>query len=300
MAGRASCGWTSLSAIRMVAPSSATSDRPTGLEMSNGTSKLPVWQTVVDAYRFTFGNLAALECVAATPAAIFAAVLLLYGLATGTGSAVIDTTALIIDVILSLLFFPFVAKWHRVTLFGPQHEKPRIVLELGGRELSFALYYILISLVAGLAPLLAFGIVYGALPKSGGAFELFLHVSSIIPVFVAGLLASGYVFARLSLALPAIAAGLETSLRMAWRQASGNSFRIVIILLVAEFPWVVCAGGATFIDFEGQEVLGAIAYIASTVAFFMFAAILATCLSLAYLRLVGLPGSEVVPDERTD
>lgn len=252
--------------------------------MSDDKSKLPVWITVAESYRFVFTNLGALAKVAALPvliAVLILTALFLFADTLGEGPGFLITT-----VVLILILIPFLTKWHRITLIGLDTEVARIALKVGRREGKFLLYGIIIIVLAMLllvVPLLVFWQI-GA--SAAGAIAFLPFIAALF-----------YLTSRFSLVFPGSALGRDTGLGLSWSQTTGNGWRLLGVFFVAEIPW---RAAEIILDalIGGSESPAALIFLSAVyiAEVFISVAILASCLSFSYLHIVGKLRAEYPQD----
>jgi hypothetical protein len=111
------------------------------------------------------------------------------------------------------------------------------------------------------------------------------------------IIASSYVFARLSLLLPSTALDLGMSPRMAWQRSAGNGWRLT--LTVGAFPWILSFGVESMLR-TNATTAELVALIVLNVVVSMFGIV---ALSLSYQDLTRDPeggGEAVVAAPPTD
>ncbi len=251
-----------------------------GKPVDHAQPKLPVWATIAGAYRFVFQNLSGVAKVATVPYLLF---LVLYWAAVlpidlVEGSPIVK----FLPILFILLIFPFLTKWHRVTLRGPTVEKPRIGLEVGRREVTFLSYLLVLFIIAMLivvGPAFAFMLV-------AGIQYVFIPVILLFPTYL-------YLASRVSLVFPATALGRKSSLAMAWRQSAGNGWRLFWVYALAEIPWHITSRILDALIGLSENIIAFVLIWAIYAGeILLSAAVLASCLSLAYKHLVDLPPAE--------
>lgn len=258
-------------------------------ENAEKLGRLPIWATVADVYRFVFANLGGLIRAALLPFLLATAIKAVGVFLDGVGGAVANDFDLLGEVeawFLSLLTIialtPFVAKWHRMTLFGAQREPANIEFRLGRREWRFAGYYFFTLLVFSV---FAEASLYLLLQALSGAPLLILFAMGLAFVHIIF-----YVFVRIAFVFPACAAGWKTSLRIAWDQTRDNGVRLTIAMLSIELPvygldWFL----ASIFDPQNSMIANIAYSTLDTLTWVMLTALAASLLSIAYLTLVGPP-----------
>lgn len=254
--------------------------------MSNGTQppirNLPVFDTIVGAYKFVFGNLTQLARAAAIPA-------VLYAIAMGrliSASADQALEALTIVVCALLIgggFLAFAVQCHRFYLNLTPDSAPRWGLPLGHREIAY-LYralgvFVLIPLLFASPSLLAF-LVSGA----GSGTE---SANGAVTFLVMGWLISLYVQARMIPALPAAAIGYPSEWLPIWRATHGNGMKLIAVAFLSPLPLWLCGLLLRLVSRVFPEPIG-IAVELGLGVFLLFVeiAVFAVAISAAYKYLV--------------
>ncbi|MDJ0951615.1 MAG: hypothetical protein QNJ94_22110 [Alphaproteobacteria bacterium] len=254
--------------------------------MTAQTAKLPIWQTVRDAYRLVFGHFGGMWKAALIPTSLYVVLLGLIGyhqVATAESADAdgAEANVLLLVAVLAaiVVLVPFLSQWHRVSLLGPEREPPRIRFRFGVRELRFlghCLLLILIGCTIVLLPLLAL------VMSGGGEFAFIVGVGLALVML--------YVIARLGLMLPATAMDRRTGLVDAWTRSKGNGVRIAVALFLAELPWRILNTIVETIAEQTGTVGLSLLYATVTVFTTIIGlAILASVLAVAYKTLAGLP-----------
>ena len=247
-------------------------------------TKIPVFATVGIAYRFVWGEGRDFINFALMP------VLLMAILSTAVAATLVDDSSaakvqnfppgfvLIIAATTLPLMTLFAVMWHRRFLLP--HESPTIYDAFRWRMRHSRCLFVLIAIVF-VADLSAIGAIF--LTAAAGAPQGF--------IFLAGFVAAGMTFARLSMLLPAAATDTLIDFNQAWALARRNSARIFAALL-AGIP-IFIAGiaislGLSALFGQGASVLG-VFVISFVNEFFSFAAVavVVTVLSEAYRILRG-------------
>ncbi len=238
-------------------------------------TKLRVWSTVGDAYRFVFGD--ATRLVRLTW--FWWVATLWVGLAASTAArraGLIEHRYqgwLIEYLVLAPIFSAFSVSWHRNVLIGK--DPPWTSIHLGAREGRYTLFlFVILALtVAPYAPLRTGDVDLGAMEFVADAL---LIVCSVIIV-------------RFSLCLPAIATERRLRLADSWRLTRGNTLRLIG---GGGLIW----GPISFLTgFFGALTAGLSGLVAMTGTFLEVA--LSVCfLSLAYRQLTSEPAADGAGD----
>ncbi len=182
---------------------------------------LPVGRTVADAYRFTLQHVGQVLVAALLP---FTLSLTMSLLGAGLGGA-LGFVATLVDV---FAYAIFAVAWHRALLVG---EPPRVLPQLGGRQLRFWLMSLLLVLIVTLLVGLPAMALSGLAAGGGGGPALGLIVIPLV-------LLAGYVAARFSFVFPAAAVDERFGLAESWRTTAGNAWRLIGAYLLALFPMI--------------------------------------------------------------
>ena len=202
--------------------------------------KIAFWQTLVAAYRFTFGDLRHF-CRVAEPAFIAIGLLVTVSLAVRLArpdAAV--ALAVVVAVVEMLAYVAFMVAWHRAVLLGEGAATPP-PFRFARREWRFLGYSLAIPLLVGVPVGLAAGIVVAALEVAAKAGALTFAAGAALEtlVFIAALVAGVLGGGRLALALPAVALDRSGSvLRASWAASRRNAIRLASGPLLAILPFV--------------------------------------------------------------
>ena len=179
---------------------------------------VPVFDTVSAAFKQVFANMALVFKIGLIPIiAVIALNVVGVLVAQSTGSQAISFVLNIAALIIMLFF---VLAWHRVVLFGINSETSKINFVFTPRANKFLGYYIGMLVAFGVAMAVGVAIAYGVGGFIGGLIGFIIFAA----VF--------YVFTRLSLIFPAIAADHPATLQTAWAQSSGIFLRMIAINLL--------------------------------------------------------------------
>ncbi|WP_375593509.1 hypothetical protein ABWI00_15820 [Algihabitans albus] len=262
---------------------------------SGPVARLPVFQTVADAYRFTLQRIGQVLTAAIVPFGISMSLVVLN---VGTGGTLSHFTMLL-DL---FAYAVFAVAWHRALLVG---EAPSLIPRLGYRQLRFWLMSLLIPLIlVGLVavPAVVLGYLAGGEASAVGLF--------LLPLVLCGL----YVAARFSFVFPASAVDERFGLGASWRTTAGNAWRLIGAYLLASLPMLLAVvvllalsgpmlGFGGLLGGTGEAVgpatggaLGILAIVAFSVVNYIFAAVFVSLLSLSFRTCTGwVPHSGHLP-----
>ncbi len=130
-----------------------------------------------------------------------------------------------------LLLVLFAVDCHRLVLLDPAARRLRALPSWSRRETRFALMSIALLVLAGLA-IYAASTVLLNLPWVRSAGE-----GAAARIVYLALVPAYYVFARLSVVLPATAVDRRIGLKWAWRSTKRNGWRLVVV--VGVLPWLI-------------------------------------------------------------
>lgn len=139
---------------------------------------------------------------------------------------------LILAVVSLLLSVLLATACHQFTLIPESERKVNQVLRLFGRnEMRYLLRAIVIGLIAGGVFFVVLLLALWVLNTGSNAAAQEISASAV----AAGLLASIpalYIWGRLSITLPEIALGKDSTLKRAWQLSKGNSSKVVLAVIV--------------------------------------------------------------------
>lgn len=264
--------------------SELSSDRP-----EDRIVRLPVFQLAGAIYQFVFTHFRDLVKTGAVWFAIYFAYLWALHMLTGDALEGIGTRYLvanILPIVVALAFTPFLARWHRYVLFGPAHEPAGTTLRFGPRERKFAGYVIQIALLVALMGIALFIPVAllvetadSAWPARAGAYSVLAFTWAVV----------FWAMFRLSLVLPAAAAGLQTSLKTAWEQTRGNSLRMFALIFMTGVPLGFLSGVVDELIPVSNVAVLITKFLVASFFEILLLGLGATTLSQVYLTLVGVP-----------
>jgi hypothetical protein len=191
--------------------------------------KLPVVQTMFEAYGRVFGNPELLARAAAFPFCLsfFLVALAVLGRAQPVMAGLIAILGLAPYTI-------FGVTWHRVTLLGPQAGRPPLVVPWERRHWRFLGYLIAVTLISnGMAvTIMSVAVIFA--PQSAADQSLFaLSMVAAIAFIMA------YVAVRFCFVFPAVSVDEEYRLAHAWRHTKGQGLRLLAALLLTALPFVL-------------------------------------------------------------
>jgi hypothetical protein len=179
-----------------------------------------------------------------------------------------------------ILWILFAVICHRLVLLEPQHGDVAMVPGWGRRETLFlawlAAVYVIIMAVVTVAIM-----VGGAIVANLASTSLF---ESIYGPVAAAL--GTYLFARMSLVLPATAIDARTTLTQVWWQTQGNGWRLALI--VGGLPWVFAYAVSLISGDEPSTARGVLVTILATALLVVEIA----ALSLSYRQLANDDSAE--------
>jgi hypothetical protein len=191
-----------------------------------GTGKLPVPRIVSEAFALPWLRRDAFFKGLAVPAAAIVAIQVAWWLAEERLTQAMGWAAWAANGILWILFAVIC---HRLVLLEPRPADLARIPGWGRRETFFLGWMVILSAII-LAVLWGALLVIGTIVANLFSTALFESTYSY-----AGKIIGTYLFARLSLVLPATAIDARTSIPQAWRQTRGNGWRLVLI--VGVLPW---------------------------------------------------------------
>ncbi len=198
--------------------------------------RVPVFQTMREAYRAVFTSLPLLFKAAALPFLLSLAIL---GLSFMTGDSAF--LSFVLTVVGFVPYTLFGVAWHRLTLLGPSQGAPVAFPAWHRRHWRFlgyvatmtGLFYLLVL------PFIAFG--YGNLTAEGAAMVGTTMVFLALAV-LAAIVTLPYVLLRFSFVFPAAAVDEDYGLANAWAHTRGQGFRLLATLFVTALPMLIVIG----------------------------------------------------------
>lgn len=247
--------------------------------------KLPVWQTIADSYRFTFGNIGLLIKISLVWLIVSYAIGFVIGIVIGlTGSPGIWLNLFLVKIMPALVWLIAISAiavaWHRACLLE-ERATGLFAAPLRKRVWKFFIVSIVFSGLAYLLFILASIVIL----QFGGSNWL----SGLLMVVVFLLIV--LLFVRLNLLFPAIAIeSVGVTLERSWHLTKGNAWRLILGNIVCLVPVSFVAG--VIVDWSGALTEAGRWVLASAIAFagqaltFLAVAILAAFLSFTYKKLV--------------
>ena len=188
--------------------------------------RVPVFQTMREAYRAVFKSLPHLIQAAALP---FMLSLVILGLSLLVGGNVF--LSLILTVFSFVPYTLFGVAWHRLTLLGPTYGAPQVFPSWQRRHWQFLSYVIAITTLAWVLVLLVGALIGGA----GSGFDQSSPLAAVLTSWFV-LAAVLYAVLRFSFVFPAAAVDEAYGLRDSWSHTRGQVMRLFAILLVTALP----------------------------------------------------------------
>ena len=190
--------------------------------------KLPVIETVKEAYARVFGNLHLLVRASVLPFCLSLA-LIAFGF-----TVPIASTLGVLSAVLGLVPYTiFGVAWHRLTLLGPVAGAPPLVPGWMQRHWRFLGYLLAVMLIG-----------YGAIAMVFSlALAVFQPDMEVLPAGLGLMIAAGavilaFIMARLSFVFPAVSVDESYRLRHAWTHTKGQGLRLIGATLLAAAPMV--------------------------------------------------------------
>ncbi len=191
--------------------------------------KLPVIETVKEAYARVFGNLRLLVRASIMPF-FLSMVLIVLGF-----TVPIASTFGVLFAMLGLVPYTiFGVAWHRLTLLGPVAGAPPLVPGWMQRHWRFLGYLLAVMLISYGAIAMVFSLALAVFQPDLGAIPAGL---GLMIAAGAGILA--FIMARLSFVFPAVSVDESYRLRHAWTHTKGQGARLIGATVLAAIPIVV-------------------------------------------------------------
>ncbi len=191
--------------------------------------KLPVLETVLEAYGRVFGNLALVA-----RAALFPFVLSLVLVAVSFGVAESPLLASLAVILGFLPYTIFGVAWHRVTLLGPVAGMPPLVPALGLRHWRFLGYLVAVTVIGYGVVAIVFSLALAVFRPAAMEMTLLWGIALVV-----GVLILVYVMMRLSFVFPAVAVDEAYRLKHSWTHTKGQGFRLLGAVIVTAIPMLV-------------------------------------------------------------
>ena len=199
--------------------------------------KLPVFQTVVEAYGKVFNNLSSLVKAATLPFAIS------LGISFMTQTDAVSLERLVLVNALNLLPETyFGVAWIRFVLLGAAQATPTNLSPILPRHLHFLRFAAFMMLLT-MPPLLGMLIEYQPVMEVQGppSPELLAEVATNLMPFMALLIVALLLVLRFSFVFPAVAVDEAYGLAESWRHTRGQLIRMIVGLAIAMIPMVIAS-----------------------------------------------------------
>lgn len=191
--------------------------------------------------------------------------------------------------IYAAVFIMYSVAWHRVYLQPSLSVSVREAYQWTWRQMRFLLTYIKIALMMiaiVLIPMTLSGL-FGAIGSPAGAFFAFVSVPAFIGAF--------WVYARMSILLPAVAVDRPMTIKQAFELTQGNGWRLFWIVLLVTMPVsfvsqiIVFGMSSLAVGLDVATTLTATLLIGLVSVYFGFfgIAVLVSALSISYAKLYG-------------
>lgn len=248
--------------------------------MTNGqaTGAITIWPLFKETYGFIWRHLGDAAKRGVLPlASMFA---MIWGATLLPKGDAMDIAIFLVTAVIGVvLIMHFAVSWHRFILFGAESLGNPLRPRFGAREWKFFGLGVLVNVIEK-----AVEIPIEALASQGNDVGSLIVALVLLAVFF-------YLFVRLFLALPVIAADRQPAMAEAWHLSRGNFWRLFISVALVFIPlfaaWMATATGISFLKSQMAFFsLFALYYMAIVVVF-------ATFLSNAYLQLTSLPAEPV-------
>jgi hypothetical protein len=190
--------------------------------------KLPVIQTVREAYVRVFRNPRLLARASLMPFSLSMALIAL-------GFSVPVTSSLgFLSAMLGLLPYTFFGvAWHRLTLLGPVAGAPPLLPAWRQRHWRFLGYLLAVMLIGYAAIAMVFSLAFAVVQPEIEAMSAGLGL-----MIFAGTAILAFIMARLSFVFPAVSVDESYRLRHAWTHTKGQGLRLIGATLLAAAPMV--------------------------------------------------------------
>jgi len=191
--------------------------------------KLPVIETVKEAYARVFGNLHLLVRASIMPFFLSMVLIVL-----GFTVPMVSTFGVLFAVLGLVPYTIFGVAWHRLTLLGPVAGAPPLVPGWMQRHWRFLGYLLAVMLIGYGAIAMVFSLALAVFQPDLGAIPAGL---GLMIAAGAGILA--FIMARLSFVFPAVSVDESYRLRHAWTHTKGQGARLIGATVLAAIPIVV-------------------------------------------------------------
>jgi hypothetical protein len=205
--------------------------------------KLPVMETVKEAYARVFGNPRLLTRASLVPFCLSLALI-----ALSFTMPLASALGYLIGFLGLLPYTFFGVAWHRLTLLGPVAGAPPLMPAWTPRHWRFLGYLLATMLIGSAATAVVFSLGLMAIQPESGSWPA---VAGLMPLAGFGVVA--YVMIRLSFVFPAVSVDESYRLRHAWTHTKGQGLRLLGATVIAAAPMVALVWGV-------NEVLGALLF----------------------------------------
>ncbi len=275
---------------------------PASGQPAHAVIRLPVWGVIAAGLRSVFLYPANLIQRVWPMVLVTAGVLALNGvrfidLEQATGDSLGAALGM---VAMALSALTVAVRWHRGLLTGePPPGAGFLRPEMAW--LRFVLAFVLMIAGTMIAASVAIAVMFGVAQAVTGPDRAYTAIFALaLPVMVAMIAVTG----RLVAAYPMIALGGKTiaSLRQSWRLTRGNTWRLLLMLLIyTVMEWTLFPGAYWLFD-RVADALGtagfALAILADAVLAALFTALIASILSYIYAALTGHPAAAELNRQR--
>ncbi len=205
--------------------------------------KLPVIETVKEAYARVFGNRRLLARASLAPFCLSLALIVL-------SFTVPVVSALSVGIALLGLvpYTIFGVAWHRLTLLGPAAGAPPRMPAWAPRHWRFLGYLVTTMLIGSAATAVVFSLGLMAIRPESDSMPA---VADLMPIV--GFAIVAYIMIRLSFVFPAVSVDESYRLRHAWTHTKGQGLRLLGATVIAAAPIAALVWG-------GSEILGALLF----------------------------------------
>ncbi len=197
--------------------------------------KLPVIETVKEAYARVIGSPHLLVRAALVPFCLSVALVVL-SFTVPLGSVL----GYLIGFLGLLPYTFFGVAWHRLTLLGPVAGAPPLRPAWESRHWRFLGYLLVTSLIGASAMAAIFSVGLMAIKPDSGSLPA---AAGLMPI--AGIAIVAYIMIRLSFVFPAVSVDESYRLRHAWTHTKGQGLRLLVATILAAAPMVALVWGVS-------------------------------------------------------
>ena len=191
--------------------------------------KLPVIETVTEAYARVFGNPGLLLRASLMPLALSLALIVL-----GATMPIASALGALVALLGLVPYTIFGVAWHRLSLLGPRAGAPPLMPVWARRHWRFLGYLLAVMLIGYAAIAMVFSLAFAVFQPGVAALSAGLGL-----MIVAGAAILAFIMARLSFVFPAVSVDEDYRLRHAWTHTKGQGLRIIGATLLVAVPMVV-------------------------------------------------------------